>query len=132
MEDAPLSEELEPSPPTTASILVVDDDPSLREIVCTLLSIMGLDSQEAPNGAVAVDMYRAQSKAFDLVIMDIVMPQMDGIEATLKIREIDPLAKVILLSGYTEHDVWSACPDAFLLKPYMLPELRAVIQKLLG
>ena len=59
------------------------------------------------------------------------MPRLGGIEATRKIRELDPSAKVILCSGNTKQDVWKAKPDAFLLKPFLFHDLRAIVQHLL-
>ena len=111
------------------NVLVVDDDPLVLETVALLVTVMGFSAHRAKDGLEALELFRAQSKSFPLVIMDVEMPRLGGIEATKKIREINPSAKVILCSGHTKRDVSLADPDAFLSKPFFFHDLREVIQR---
>jgi CheY-like chemotaxis protein len=114
------------------AILVVEDDPDLLSATSTILSMSGFNVLEAKDGVEALSKYRAHQHRISLVLMDVEMPNLGGIEATQKIREIDPSAKVVLTSGYSEHPVNVAHPDAFLPKPYRFDTLCEVVHKVLN
>ncbi len=80
-----------------ARILIVDDDTSVRATMRKFLMAEGHEVVEAPNGTVALRAYREHPA--DLVITDIFMPQTDGIEATIRLHEEFPDAKVVAISG---------------------------------
>ncbi len=79
-----------------ARLLIVDDDDSIREIVKIMLK--DYDVLEASNGEEAVIAYKAFKP--DLVLMDVQMPKMDGVEATKEILKIDPNAKIVGLTAF--------------------------------
>lgn len=85
---------------TQASVLVVDDNEDLLETFALILRRRGFNVDTAENGAVAVDKFKARH--FDVTLMDIVMPEMNGLEAFRKIREVKPGAAVILMTAYSE------------------------------
>ena len=85
---------------TQASVLVVDDNEDLLETFAMILRRRGFNVDTAENGAVAVDKFKARH--FDVTLMDIVMPEMNGVEAFRKIREVKPGAAVILMTAYSE------------------------------
>jgi DNA-binding response OmpR family regulator len=76
---------------------VVDDDEQVREMICSILTSCGYDIAEATGGKVATRMYREQP--FDVVITDLVMPDMEGIELIKELRGIDQNVKIIAMSG---------------------------------
>jgi CheY-like chemotaxis protein len=80
-----------------ATILIIDDRDDLRRTVRRILESEGHEVLEAPNGSVGMQMFREHKPA--LVITDVMMPDMDGIETLREIREHDPKAKVIAISG---------------------------------
>jgi CheY-like chemotaxis protein len=85
-----------------AVILVVDDDEGIRGFVSMLLKSAGHEIVTAANGAEAVAVYRSFARQIDLVIMDINMPVMDGVQAILRIRMTRPDAKFICMTGNPE------------------------------
>ncbi|MFC1909276.1 response regulator [Chloroflexota bacterium] len=85
------------------SILVVDDNEDLLETFSLILKRRGFNVSTAENGVAAVDKYKAQH--FDVTLMDIVMPKMNGVEAFRRIREISPGATVILMTAYSEEEL---------------------------
>ncbi len=85
-----------------SSILVVDDNADLLNTFSLVLKRKGYDVDTAPDGLAAMDKFR--SHHFDVVLMDIVMPGMSGVEVFHKIREIRPDAKVILMTAYYEEE----------------------------
>ncbi len=88
-------------PGGTETILVVEDEPDLRELLERILTSAGYRVLSAGNGQTACEMFAASKGEIGLVLMDMVMPGMSGKEACSAIRGIDPAAKVLYTSGYT-------------------------------
>ncbi|SFM44839.1 sigma-54-dependent transcriptional regulator [Thermodesulforhabdus norvegica] len=116
-----------------ARILVVDDDNSHRLMLSTVLDEWGYEVVEADSGDKAVALVR--SEPVDLVIMDIRMPGIDGIEATKLIRQFNPALPVIILTAYgsipSAVDAVKSGAFDYLTKPVDLDALNAVINKAL-
>ena len=117
----------------TTKILIVEDNHHARQALTALLSIQkGIQSTiEVSNGLEAVNMIKDQVP--DLVLMDIRMPIMGGLEATRIIKQSWPQVKVVVLTIYSEGqtDAFSAGADAFLEKGCTTETMMASIQKLL-
>jgi two-component system chemotaxis response regulator CheY len=103
------------------SLLVVDDAQMMRLKIERLAEAAGWKRiVQASDGGKAVELYREQP--FSLVTMDIVMAGIDGLEALTRIREIDPEARVVMVSAINQKSKLSACIDAgamdFIVKPF--------------
>src|SRR4030042_7188021 len=85
------------------TILVVDDNLALLETFAMILKRRGYHVQTAVNGSSAVDKFKEQS--FDVTLMDIVMPEMNGVDAFKKIKEIQPGASIILMTAYSDEEI---------------------------
>ncbi|KAF0180697.1 MAG: multi-sensor hybrid histidine kinase [Nitrospirae bacterium] len=85
----------------TETILIVEDDATLRSVLQSVLSEFGYRVIEAADGSEAAELFRRLQDEIDLVLMDVVMPEMGGKASYSKIRSIRPNAKVIFISGYT-------------------------------
>jgi DNA-binding NtrC family response regulator len=85
------------------TILVVDDNQDLLETFAMILKRRGYSVQTAVNGVSAVDKFKDQN--FDVTLMDIVMPEMNGVDAFKKIKEIRPEASIILMTAYSDDEV---------------------------
>jgi len=120
-----------------ARILVMDDEAMIRDVTKALLSKMDHDVLLAEDGAEAVRIYQeamAGNTPVDLVIMDLTIPGgMGGKEAVQKILALDPLAKVIVSSGYSHDPIMANYKEygfcAALAKPFALYELRKIINQ---
>jgi signal transduction histidine kinase/CheY-like chemotaxis protein len=112
-------------------ILIVDDDPETVGLLEMICSPMGLICESAENGRAAIDVLK--KKAFDLVITDMVMPEVDGMSLLLHIKENYPSTKVICITGYAaEHDfvrVINAGASDFIEKPFPKMELEAKLKR---
>lgn len=84
---------------STGRVLVVDDEPMVRRTVKRLLERAGYRVEDAPDGQTAVDMVRSKPDRFDVVVMDLDMPELDGESASRMIRSIEPGLPVVVLSG---------------------------------
>jgi DNA-binding response OmpR family regulator len=119
-----------------ASILVVEDDSALRRLVTTVLSRRNFSVAEAADGGQALDVL--STTAFDLVITDILMPEIEGLELVRYVRARHPSAKVMAVSGGGSHLVSytqlakELGADEVLAKPFTPAELVAVVERLLS
>jgi PAS domain S-box-containing protein len=108
--------------PGTGTILFVDDEPILRELGHLLLTELGYTVLLAEDGQEAVAIYRERWQAIDLVILDIVMPKLNGPEAFLEMRTINPALRALLSSGFARNTSIDALLEAgvagFIHKPY--------------
>jgi two-component system chemotaxis response regulator CheY len=115
-------------------ILIVDDAEFLRVRISKMLVGDGFEVIEADNGLKAIDAYKANKP--DLVLMDITMPEMDGLSALKEIRGIDSSAKVIMLTALGQESVVleaikSGARD-FIVKPFERDRVISAISKILG
>jgi len=121
----------------SGTLLVVDDEPLVRNVARVLLESAGFEVVEAANGVEAVALYRARAAEIRAVLLDVTMPGLGGVEALKMIREFDPGARVILSSGYDERDTISHLDRdqgvEFLQKPYrartLLTKVRTVLDR---
>jgi len=117
-----------------AKILVVDDAEFLRVRIRKLLSSAGHDVVEAENGAKAVSTYASERP--NAVLMDITMPEMDGLAALKKIKQTDPGANIVMLTALGQESIVleaikSGAKD-FVVKPFDPERVLAAVQKVLG
>lgn len=112
------------------TILVAEDDPVSRELICTRLANWGYDVIAAQDGSDAMSVLREKS-APSLAILDWMMPGMDGLEICRRVREVNRLVYLILLSARgTKAEVvegLNAGADDYLIKPFDKDELHARI-----
>ena len=119
-----------------ASILIVDDEPQVLQILTRILEWAGHTVSEAGDGKAALRMFAGDPA--DVVISDIYMPEMDGIEFLIRVREAFPEARVIALSGggcLGKEDVLTAAGNlgavGMLEKPFSVEECLEVVDRAL-
>ena len=117
-----------------AKILIVDDAAFMRMRAKKLLSQSGHEVLEASTGAQAVDAYKESSP--DVVLLDITMPDMDGLTALKHIREYDPSAKVAMVTAMGQQSIVmealkSGASD-FLVKPFDPDRVLEAVKKMVG
>lgn len=110
-------------------ILLVDDEEMVRKAIRLILTYGGYHIVEAVDGEEAVQKYLEASPPFDLVLMDLDMPRLNGPEAMERIRRHDPEAKAILLSGGVRFVGQERM--AFLQKPFEVQQLIGLVRKTL-
>ncbi len=119
-----------------AHVLVADDDPLLLDAVAEALTTMGADVRRATSGAELIDQL-AHAGPFDLVVTDVGMPWMSGLQAIRSTRAAGLATSVIVMTGLTDEripaQVQALGKDAILLrKPFELTELEAAASMLLS
>jgi two-component system cell cycle sensor histidine kinase/response regulator CckA len=118
----------------TQRILVVEDEVSVRSIIVRLLTKVGFDVSSAENAEEAFG-YIDDGESFDLVITDIVMPGMSGIQMSEVWKERLPDQRFLFISGYASKEFGAARkapPKPFLPKPFTVQELNDAVRGALG
>jgi signal transduction histidine kinase len=132
-----------PTPSTTragdwkgeGTILVVDDDKKVREITRKILERFGFDVIEAEGGYEGLEVFTKHCKSLRAVVLDMVMPDMDGAETFQKMNAVHGDVPVLLCSGFDEQDAAQRFttnePAAYIHKPYRIMELMDKVKKML-
>ena len=123
-------------PPGRNRLIVVDDEDMVREVARDLLLELGYRVETASCGREAVEKVGSAEEPFDLVLLDMVMPEMDGLQTLTALREIQPGLKVVLISGYdTDEKIQQALgmkQVEFLQKPYKINDLATLVARFLS
>ena len=118
------------------TILLVEDEEGLRALNARGLASRGYTVLEAGNGLEAIDLLEKFDGQIDLVVSDVVMPEMDGPTLARELRSRNPDLKIIFVSGYAEDAFQKHLPDhgqyAFLPKPFTLKQLVAAVKETLA
>ena len=132
-----------PSPPAPAGrrsgqhhILVVDDEASIRELLAKTLALAEYDVDTVADGNTALTRLRDESMACDLAIVDLKMPDMDGLMLIRQVKRLRPELPVIIITGFsTEVSAIEAVNlgvAGYLTKPFRVPQVLAAAAKALG
>jgi two-component system, cell cycle sensor histidine kinase and response regulator CckA len=115
------------------TILLVEDEEGLRGLNARGLASRGYTVLEAGNGVEALEVLEREGGAVDLVVSDVVMPEMDGPTLLKEMRKTNPDLKIIFVSGYAEDAFEKNLPEggqfAFLAKPFTLKQLVAAVKE---
>ena len=129
-------DEFSHSSPTRAgsglSVLVVDDETAVRRFAARVLQRDGYEVLEAADGHEALEMLRAGQVVVDLIVSDIVMPRVNGVELMQSVAESHPLVPVVLMSGYATaalSELGIATPCSILPKPFPAERLLAEVHR---
>ena len=118
----------------TKRVLLVDDEETIREVGKEVLQALGYCVSVARDGEEALGLYEKQYARFDVVLLDMAMPGMDGGEVYDSLKRINPQVKVLLLSGYGVHGkarkVLEKGCNGFLQKPFGLSQLSQRIREI--
>jgi len=116
--------------PAQPKVLIVDDEERFRATMCKLLTVRGLEAVTAGSGKEAIEKLR--QNPYDVVILDVRMPQMGGVQVLSEIKKIDPQAEVIIMTGYasvdTAKEIMKLGAYDYVLKPYSVEELMDKIE----
>ena len=118
------------------TVLVVDDEETMRSTVARMMKIFGLDPVLVSDGREAVEVFRVEPARFDLVLLDLTMPHMDGEQTFTELRRLRPDVRVVLMSGFNAQEALLRFPGkglaSFLQKPFSIDDLHSVLRGILG
>ena len=117
-----------------ARILIADDDEQVLLTLSEAVSSLGHDVETAPDGRVALEMFFRSD--YQLVLTDLAMPEVDGIEVLKRVKAARPHTGVIVVTGHSTMDLLAAAinqgVDAYVTKPFKLAEIDLQLKKILG
>ncbi|SEM16040.1 PAS domain S-box-containing protein [Syntrophus gentianae] len=120
----------------TETILIVDDEPTILAVSKAMLEFLGYTVHEATSGPEAIALYREKKGDIDLVILDMIMPELSGGETFDRIRGLNPSAKVMLSSGYSldgqAQQIMNRGCRGFIQKPFNIDSLSRKVREVLG
>ncbi|MGI2905051.1 response regulator [Tolypothrix sp. VBCCA 56010] len=129
--ESPEEKELELPHGSGELVLIIDDEPSIREITKTSLEAYNYKAITASDGIEAIALYAEYRDKISIVLTDMLMPSMDGITTIRTLHKINPNVKIIVISGLATSDKMNAAYDlgikAFLSKPYTAKQLLETI-----
>jgi two-component system cell cycle sensor histidine kinase/response regulator CckA len=120
---------------SAVSVLVVDDEPAVRRFACRVLQRAGYGVFEAMDGVEALELIQRQTLALEVVVSDIVMPRMNGVELMQALSVSWPALPVILMSGYATSalsELGIVTPCGILTKPFLAERLLAEVDRCSG
>jgi DNA-binding NtrC family response regulator len=116
----------------TGTVLVVDDESAVRRFAVRVLQREGYTVMEATDGAEALSLVRAEGASVEVVVSDIVMPRLNGVELMQALSVSHPSLPVILMSGYATaalSELGISAPCSILTKPFPADRLLAEVQR---
>jgi two-component system, cell cycle sensor histidine kinase and response regulator CckA len=137
--DQPVLQPLKSSSPEihgTGTILLIDDEEMIREVSAKMLEHLGFMVIAASSGREAIHIYRKQNDDIDLILLDMIMPDLTGSQTFDQLKAINPKVRVLLTSGYSAEgqaaDILLRGCRGFIQKPFRLDELSLKIQEVLN
>jgi two-component system, cell cycle sensor histidine kinase and response regulator CckA len=125
---------MSPPPSSEKTILIVDDEESICLVVSEMLKNTGFRVHTASSGPAALELYQKHQKEISLVLLDMTLPGMSGLEIYEKLLKINPNIITLLMSGYAEqqvHEFFAGRPmPTIIQKPFKIPELLQLIESL--
>jgi CheY-like chemotaxis protein len=121
------------APSGAGRILLVDDEEPVRAFGAKVLRQLGYEVTTCANGIEAVETFEKTPRRFDLVILDLVMPKMDGLDTFRRMKEINPEVRAMLSSGFSIGDMPGELLEEgvldFLAKPYRIEQLSEKVKR---
>ena len=117
-------------------MLLIDDDDMVADVGEQILNNSGYDVVSAKSGKDAIEFYKANQDRIDMAILDMILPNMAGMDTYDRLKEINPGIKVLLASGYDMDSqaryIMERCCDGFIQKPFNMSELLEKIREILA
>lgn len=134
-ESAQSMEARQPASNSRGTLLIADDELPVRNLCKNMLEYMGYNLCLACDGVEAVELFKMHQKTLKCVLLDLNMPNLDGMSAFSEMRKIQPDVKIILMSGYHEEEVIQKFSDkrfsGFLRKPFDMNQLKTELERVI-
>jgi two-component system cell cycle sensor histidine kinase/response regulator CckA len=137
-ENRELLKETKPGHLHPQHVLLIDDEPVVREIGCEMLESLGYQCIPAETGEEGIQLYKENKDKIALVILDIEMPGISGDKVYGTLKEVEPGLKILIISGYarnyleTKYFKRKLNPAIFMPKPFQLEQLSKKLESIMG
>ncbi|GEM_PF-2148469 len=116
-------------------VLIVDDEMIIRDLLSDILATQGYSVLVAENGLVGLDIFKKQPSEIDMIILDIIMPEMNGHEFYFAVKKLKPDVKILLTSGFSKSNIkkelLDAGVDGYLPKPFTIKEVLEITEDIM-
>lgn len=120
-------------PKGSERVLIIDDEYAVRNVLSLSLQHLGYEVEVAASGSEALELYARAPTSFDLILLDMLMPQMSGDRVFFRLKELRPDIKVLLISGFASEDAIQSVLRSgglgFIQKPFTIDELARQVRK---
>jgi len=118
------------------NILYVEDEAEVREQMLMILGMLFKEVDSANDGEEGLEKYKTNPEKYELIITDITMPKMSGLELSQKVKEINPSQKIVVISAHREDEFLSQIKeigiDGIIFKPVQLEEIALTFKEVMG
>jgi len=118
------------------NILYVEDEAEVREQMLMILGMLFKEVDSANDGEEGLEKYKTNPEKYELIITDITMPKMNGLELAQKVKEINPSQKIVVISAHREDEFLSQIKeiriDGVIFKPVQLEEIALTFKEVMG
>lgn len=118
------------------SILIIDDEEIIQNILTEVLGLMGFNTISAGSGVEGIDIFKKNKDKIELILLDMFMPGKSGLDTSRELSSVDPNIKIIFMSGFPDEDGLSneenQDQNSFLKKPFSIEELSLKVQKMIS
>jgi PAS domain S-box-containing protein len=132
----PVKEELPAAESHGQTILIIDDEQMIREMASDILTQLGYQVMVAQSGQEGIDIYRQNQSRIDLVLLDLIMPHMNGVACFEKLKDVDPAIKVVVSSGISDlqhkKEMEKLGARGYLEKPFSVNRMATKLQEILN
>ncbi|HYL92675.1 MAG TPA: response regulator [Alphaproteobacteria bacterium] len=129
--NTPATDNLQARPDHPATVMVVEDEEGIREVVTILLDSLGYSVISATNGNEALEKFLSYTGTVDLLLTDLLMPGMNGSELATTLSKTDPELKVLYMSGYSSDNLPGDHSACFVQKPFTREALACKLREVL-
>ena len=130
-----MEDQIEPPAGKKELILIIDDEETVRNLVMEILERYGYRTLLAEDGEEGVELYKKHGDAIKLIIIDMIMPKLGGLETFLILKDINPSVKALLSTGYSHservQEILNSGVKGFIKKPYNMNELLIEVRKVI-
>ncbi len=132
---SPPAPEAAPDWTGSGQVLIIDDEETVRDAAGAMLEALGFETTMTCDGLQGLDVFTAAPDSFAFVLLDLTMPNLNGVEVFARIRRLRPETRVLLVSGFNEQEATAGFlgegPAGFLQKPFRLAQLRDKVREIL-
>jgi DNA-binding NtrC family response regulator len=120
----------------SGTILVIDDEETIRKMLTKTLTYVGYKVLDAESGKTGIELYQNKMDEISAVILDVILPEMDGVQIYKALKKINPKVKILVSSGFASNkqtiELKELGVEGFLKKPYRQNQLVEAVDKVVN
>ncbi len=115
-----------------AAVLVIDDDPGIRNVIADIVALEGIKAFKATHGQQGIDLYEEHQAEIGLVLLDLQLPDIFGLEVMKRLQQLNPNVSILIITGKYDPQSHLEPGMEYLSKPFTMMELLNIVKERLG